>query len=78
MPTYEYFCSACAEKMDIVHSIMIAAKRKCSLCGARKLQRLISNNGNIIFKGDDWYRSIEYINDKARDKHPTLEQEGRK
>jgi len=67
MPRYDYKCLVCEKTIEIVHSIKSAAKKKCPNCGKLKLQRLISKNVSIIFKGDGFYRSIDYINQKARD-----------
>ena len=67
MPTYEYKCAACGSKLEIVHSIKDNPKRKCPECKRMKLERTISRNVSIIFKGDGFYRSIDYINQKAKD-----------
>lgn len=67
MPTYSYHCNACNHQFDLFHSIKDGAKRKCPKCNKVKLVRLISSGGGVIFKGDGWYRSIDYINSKARD-----------
>jgi predicted nucleic acid-binding Zn ribbon protein len=41
-------------------------KRKCE-CGGI-LQRLISAGAGVIFKGDGFYRSVDYINQAAKEK----------
>lgn len=70
MSTYDYQCKACKKVMEIQHSIKDAPKKKCLSCGKNALIRLLSKGIGVIFKGDGWYRSIGYINDKARD-NPT-------
>ena len=65
MPTYEYICNACGEKMEFIQSIKEKAKKKCPKCKRRKLVRLISKGVSVIFKGDGFYRSIDYINQKS-------------
>lgn len=73
MPTYSYKCENkdCKHNkpetpFDLFHSIMDDPKKKCPACGKMTLVRLISGGGGIIFKGDGWYRSVDYINSKAR------------
>ncbi len=74
MPTYAYRCKneKCVHSIenntvDIFHSIMDKPKKKCPACSCSSLVRLISGGGGIIFKGDGWTKSVEYINDAARD-----------
>jgi len=69
MPAYDYKCSACDTVTEIRHSIVDAPKKKCPVCGKKKLVRQISGGGGIIFKGDGWWATskVDYINDKARD-----------
>jgi putative FmdB family regulatory protein len=46
MPTYEYRCKACQSQIEIwFPSFFAAAAQKpvCTLCGSRRLQRLISS-----------------------------------
>lgn len=67
MPTYEYICNACGAKMEFLESIKSNPRKKCPQCKRRKLQRLISGGAGIIFKGNGWWRSINYINQKAQE-----------
>ncbi len=64
MPTYDYECRACGEKLEIFHSMTEAARKKCPKCGKSKLERLIGAGGGLIFKGSGFYitdyRSSEY------------------
>jgi len=66
-PCYEYKCSSCNAKLEIVHSIKDSPRKKCPKCKRRKLQLLPSRNVSVIFKGDGFYRSIAYINQKAKE-----------
>ena len=68
-PTYDYFCSACNLKVEIFESIKAKPRKKCPKCGKPKLRRVISKDtgANIIFKGDGFYRSTDYINQKSRE-----------
>ena len=55
MPTYEYECQSCGERMDFFQSITAGPKRKCPSCGALKLKRLISAGAGLLFKGSGFY-----------------------
>jgi len=61
MPTYEYLCKNCG-KFEEFHS-MTATLTNCPKCGG-EVQRLISRNNNVIFKGSGFhitdYRSSDY------------------
>lgn len=54
MPTYEYQCTACGNKLEEFQSITAGPKRKCPSCKRRKLVRLIGSGSGILFKGPDW------------------------
>ncbi len=62
MPTYEYKCERCG-KFEQWQSITDDPLASCPTCGG-PVNRLISNNVNIIFKGSGFYvtdnRSAEY------------------
>lgn len=60
MPLYEYECEKCGGKQDIRHSaedeVMNRERFHKTLppdCGG-KLKRIISNIGNISFRGKGW------------------------
>ena len=68
MPRYDYECKNCEEVIEIVHSIKLDHTNKpCPKCGKRKLQKLVNSGVNIIFKGDGFWRSADYINQKSRE-----------
>ncbi len=54
MPTYEYECSVCKYKFEILQGIKEEPKSKCPKCG-KKLKKLISSSGGFIFKGSGFY-----------------------
>src|SRR5699024_6370073 len=72
MPTYEYLCENCGEKLEEFQSITAKPLRKCPSCGKMKLKRLISAGAGIIFKGSGFYetdyRSDSYTKDAKTDK----------
>lgn len=55
MPTYEYECSHCGHKFDILQKITSSPLIKCPKCDKNKLKRLISSGVGIIFKGPGFY-----------------------
>ena len=60
MPTYEYKCKSCEKEFDVVQSIMEDALTVCPTCEGA-VQRLISRNVGIQFKGSGFY-----INDSVK------------
>jgi len=70
MPTYEYECQNpdCGERLEFFESIKSKPRKKCPTCGKLKLRRLISGGGGLIFKGEGFYRSVDYLKDKFADK----------
>lgn len=55
MPTYEYRCLKCKRVFEIFHKIT-SSVRKCPHCGC-KLERLITPNAGLIFKGTGFYQT---------------------
>ncbi len=66
MPTYEYICPQCGQ-FEEFHSISTVLN-SCPKCQS-KVERLISQNTNIIFKGSGFhvtdYRSADYNSKSA-------------
>lgn len=71
MPTYEYSCPKCGV-IEQFHSIKTILT-KCPQCQA-PVERLISSNCNVIFKGSGFhttdYRSGAYRSQAAQEKTP--------
>jgi len=57
MPTYEYACESCGHEFEQFQSITAKPLRKCPVCGARTLRRLIGRGGGVIFKGSGFYQT---------------------
>lgn len=55
MPTYEYACTACAERFEVVQRITDAALTECPACGQR-LRKVIHPVG-VVFKGGGFYKT---------------------
>jgi putative FmdB family regulatory protein len=54
MPIYEYTCSACGRRTDILHGINEAAPAFCPECGAEGTLRKAFAPPAIVFKGSGW------------------------
>ncbi|PQO38255.1 FmdB family zinc ribbon protein [Blastopirellula marina] len=55
MPTYEYQCDACNHKFEEFQSISADPLTKCPECKKKKLRRLFSTGGGLLFKGSGFY-----------------------
>jgi putative FmdB family regulatory protein len=55
VPTYQYACTACDERLEIVQRFSDDPLTECSVCGGR-LRKLFSPVG-IVFKGSGFYRT---------------------
>jgi putative FmdB family regulatory protein len=79
MPTYDYECSACANRLEAFHSMSDPPLLKCPKCGKRRLKRLIGAGAGVIFKGSGFYttdyRSSSYAASKKSDVEPAAKSE---
>jgi putative FmdB family regulatory protein len=55
MPTYEYACKACGERLEVVQSFSDDALTECPKCGG-DLRKIFGNVG-IAFKGSGFYKN---------------------
>jgi putative FmdB family regulatory protein len=55
MPTYEYECQQCRERVEAVQKFTDAALTVCPLCGG-ELRKVFSAVG-IVFKGSGFYKN---------------------
>jgi putative FmdB family regulatory protein len=55
MPTYEYECQACHERVEAVQRFSDAALTTCEACGG-ELKKVFSAVG-IVFKGSGFYKN---------------------
>jgi putative FmdB family regulatory protein len=54
MPVYEYVCSACGHRADILHGVNDAGPQFCPSCGAESTMRKAFAAPAIVFKGSGW------------------------
>ncbi len=55
MPTYQYACTACEERLEVVQKFTDDSLTECATCGGR-LRKVFSPVG-IVFKGSGFYRT---------------------
>ena len=55
MPTYQYACTSCEERLEVVQKFTDDPLSRCPECGGR-LRKLFSPVG-IVFKGSGFYRN---------------------
>ena len=55
MPTYEYACTECGDRTEVVQSFSDAPPTTCTVCGG-PLRKVFSPVG-IVFKGSGFYRT---------------------
>lgn len=54
MPIYEYGCEKCGGVFEEFQSMSAPPLTRCSLCGSKKVRKLVSNT-SFILKGSGWY-----------------------
>ena len=54
MPIYDYLCSACGHRTEVIHGIHEDAPRFCPSCGAEGTLRKGFSTPAILFKGSGW------------------------
>lgn len=54
MPIYEYVCSACGHRTDILHGIHEPGPHFCPECGTEGSMRKAFAPPTIVFKGSGW------------------------
>ena len=55
MPTYQYACTACDERLEAVQSFTDAPLTECPACGGA-LRKVFSAVG-VVFKGSGFYKT---------------------
>jgi putative FmdB family regulatory protein len=78
VPTYQYACTACEERLEAVQKFSDDPLTECPACGG-KLRKLFSPVG-IVFKGSGFYRtdsrSPAANGSKDKDKQPNAANSG--
>ena len=55
MPTYQYACTACGERLEAVQTFTDAPLTECRVCGGQ-LRKVFSAVG-VVFKGSGFYKT---------------------
>jgi putative FmdB family regulatory protein len=66
VPTYQYACTECGERLEAVQSFSDPALTVCPACQGRL--RKVFNSVGIVFKGSGFYRNDSRAGDKAAEK----------
>jgi putative FmdB family regulatory protein len=79
VPTYQYACTACGDRLEVVQKFSDDPLTDCEACGGR-LRKLFSPVG-IVFKGSGFYRtdsrsSAVANGSKDKDKQPSTAASG--
>lgn len=85
MPTYEYKCTKCEKRFELVQKMSDPPRKRCPNCRG-KVVRLISGGGGVLLKGTGFYatdyRSADYKKsaeaDKPKSESPSSESGGEK
>jgi putative FmdB family regulatory protein len=54
VPVYDYVCSACRHRTEVIHGINEVGPRFCPACGAEGTMRKGFSTPSIVFKGSGW------------------------
>lgn len=54
MPVYDYVCSACRHRTEVIHGINEDGPRFCPACGKEGTMRKGFSTPSIVFKGSGW------------------------
>ncbi|AHF97153.1 hypothetical protein DESACE_05540 [Desulfurella acetivorans A63] len=55
MPIYEYKCSACGQKIELMQKMGSKTPKKCPVCGANDTLKKLISHSSFELKGSGWY-----------------------
>ncbi len=70
MPIYEYACTDCAHKLDVLQKMNDLPLKQCPACGENSLKKLVSAPA-FHLKGSGWYETDFSGKKKNEDKEQT-------
>lgn len=62
MPTYDYKCTKCQHRFEMLQTMNEPPRKRCPECGC-KVERLIGAGAGLIFKGSGFYIT-DYVKNK--------------
>lgn len=68
MPTYQYICNACKHTFEHMQGIKANKLKRCPKCDKNALKREIGTGGGIIFRGEPFSASTEYLSKNQKKK----------
>jgi putative FmdB family regulatory protein len=74
MPIYEYVCSACGRRVDVIHGIHGQGPATCEVCGGAMRKALTAPA--IHFKGSGWAKKDAKVAPAAASAATTPKEEG--
>ncbi len=54
MPTYEYVCEKCGERLEVFQRITDPPRKRCPACRGA-LRKVLSAGAGLLFKGSGFY-----------------------
>ena len=75
MPIYEYECSKCHHRLDLMQKMSDPPAQHCPQCSEDSLVRLVSATA-FQLKGEGWY-ATDFKNKKSPTKQPDATQEAK-
>src|SRR4051812_42866320 len=54
MPIYDYVCSNCKHRVEVIHGINVAGPQVCPSCGHEGTMRRAFSTPAVHFKGSGW------------------------
>lgn len=57
MPLYDYECSSCNYKEEILHKVSETISKTCPKCGKETFEKQLSSPGQFNFNGEGFYET---------------------
>jgi putative FmdB family regulatory protein len=71
MPIYDYLCSQCRHRVEVIHGIHEPGPRFCPSCGAEGTMRKGISSPAVLFRGSGWAKK-----DRAATRAPAAARSG--
>jgi putative FmdB family regulatory protein len=71
MPIYEYTCSQCHKKLELIQKINEGTPEACPECDAHGTLQKAVTTGSFHLKGGGWYKDLYASSKKDGDNKPS-------